>query len=81
MLDWADPSFQYDRLAVTKNFTGSPHVDKANQSAYDVSALLYLTTLGAEIGNLERLSKSLPSADDEGGLLEEGGEEESSETE
>ena len=40
-----------------------------------------LTTLGAEIGNLERLSKSLPSADDEGGLLEEGGEEESSETE
>ena len=28
VLHWADPRFQYDRLAVTKNFTGSPHVDK-----------------------------------------------------
>jgi len=28
--------------------TFAPHVDKANQSAYDVSALLYLTTLGAD---------------------------------
>ena len=28
MLVWADPAFEYDRLAVTKNFTGSPHVDK-----------------------------------------------------
>ena len=28
VLVWADPAFEYDRLAVTKNFTGSPHVDK-----------------------------------------------------
>ena len=28
VLVWADPTFEYDRLAVTKNFTGSPHVDK-----------------------------------------------------
>ena len=28
VLQWADPRFEYDRLAVTKNFTGSPHVDK-----------------------------------------------------
>ena len=28
VLVWADPAFEYDRLAVTVNFTGSPHVDK-----------------------------------------------------
>ena len=28
VLVWADPAFEYDRLAVTRNFTGSPHVDK-----------------------------------------------------
>ena len=28
VLRWADPGFAFDRLAVTKNFIGSPHVDK-----------------------------------------------------
>ena len=29
---WADPSFQYDHLAITKNFVSSPHIDKCDQS-------------------------------------------------
>jgi hypothetical protein len=39
-----------------------------------------LTTLGAEIGNLERLSKSLPSPEEQEGLLEAGQPEESSDS-
>jgi len=32
LLQWADPSYHYSGIAVTKNFLGSPHVDELDQS-------------------------------------------------
>ena len=49
VLDWADPSFQYDRLAVTKNFTGSPHVDKDDVTFQYALALGDFGDLGGEL--------------------------------
>ena len=35
---WADPTFAYDHLAITRNFVGSPHVDReAKSHQYAVS--------------------------------------------
>ena len=54
VLVWADPAFEYDRLAVTKNFTGSPHVDK------DDVTFQYALSLGdfAESGGGELVVES-----------------------
>ena len=32
VLEWADPGFEYDHLAITRNFVGSPHVDGEDKS-------------------------------------------------
>jgi hypothetical protein len=32
VMQWADPAFEYDHLAITKNFVASPHVDKEDRS-------------------------------------------------
>ena len=32
VLRWADPTFEYDHLAITRNFVGSPHVDGEDKS-------------------------------------------------
>ena len=32
VMAWADPSFAYDHLAITKNFVASPHVDMRDES-------------------------------------------------
>ena len=32
LMEWADPSFEWDHLALTKNFVSSPHVDKEDKS-------------------------------------------------
>ena len=32
VLRWADPTFEYDHLAITRNFVGSPHVDEEDKS-------------------------------------------------
>ena len=32
IMRWADPSWAYDHLAITKNFVASPHVDKEDKS-------------------------------------------------
>ena len=32
VMSWADPDFIYDHLAITRNFVGSPHVDREDTS-------------------------------------------------
>ena len=32
VMRWADPTFAYDHLAITRNFVGSPHVDREDKS-------------------------------------------------
>jgi hypothetical protein len=49
VLHWADPRFQYDRLAVTKNFTGSPHVDKDDVTFQYAVSLGDFGDLGGEL--------------------------------
>jgi hypothetical protein len=49
VLQWADPRFQYDRLAVTKNFTGSPHVDKDDVTFQYAVSLGDFGDLGGEL--------------------------------
>ena len=42
IMAWADPSFKYDHLAITRNFVGSPHVDREDKSyQYAVSLGTY----------------------------------------
>ena len=38
-MDWADPGFAYDHLAVTKDFVGSPHADVNDASHQYAMAL------------------------------------------
>lgn len=40
VMSWADPDFAYDHLAITRNFVGSPHVDREDTSHQYALALV-----------------------------------------
>ena len=44
VMRWADPTFAYDHLAITRNFVGSPHVDREDKSHQ------YAVSLGNWVG-------------------------------